>query len=174
MQVEEGQHLLEDAQGEKIEAFWEEAKLRAMLNPVPVVFGPNAGDSLRPPAWAFGTSAEEADLAVQLILQGKKTATAAAAWDYELAGTDLPQVGAMGIVLDGVGDPRALVVTTQVRVVRFDEVDAEHVRAEGEGDGAVSSWKRTRRREFVDQAVHGRDFAEDMPVVLERFRVLFP
>ena len=75
-------------------------------------------------------------------------------------------------VLDGEGHPRALVVTTEARVVPFDEVDADHARDEGEGDGSLEQWREAHERLFAEQAEGG--FVPTMKVVLERFRVLYP
>ena len=44
-------------------------------------------------------------------------------WDYEAVGESLPEAGDLSIVLDGAGHPRALIATTDVRIVPFDEVD---------------------------------------------------
>jgi uncharacterized protein YhfF len=57
-------------------------------------------------------------------------------------------------------------------VVPFDEVDADHARDEGEGDGSLEHWRRVHERDFTEHAAGG--FQPDMPVVLERFRVLYP
>src|SRR3546814_3865992 len=61
-----------------IERFWADAKVRANLNRLRAYTGPNASESLRPPAWAFGDSPELADELVGLVLDGRKTATAGA------------------------------------------------------------------------------------------------
>ena len=128
---------------------------------------------LRPPAWAFGATPEQADELLELVLAGTKTATASALWDYEAEGEDLPTEGTLGIVTDGEGRPRALVVTSRVRTVPFDEVDAEHATAEGEGDRSLEFWRRVHEDFFTQHASHDRGFATDMPVVLEELRVLY-
>ncbi len=86
----------------------------------------------------------------------------------------LPEPGVLGIVLDGEGHPRALVATTEVQVVPFDEVGEDHALAEGEGDRTLASWREGHERFFRDNDPHGRGFRPDMPVVLERFEVLYP
>ncbi len=37
---------------------------------------------------------------------------------------------------------------------------------------SLRSWRDIHRRFFTEHATHDRGFAEDMPVVLERFSVL--
>ncbi|WP_338749070.1 ASCH domain-containing protein [Janibacter alittae] len=155
-----------------IEAFWERAQQHADLATVRSYMGESIIAALRPPAWAFGATPEQADELVGLVLEGTKTATSSALWDYEAESEDLPDVGTLGIVVDSAGTPRALVVTTEVRTVPFDEVDEEHARAEGEGDRSLAHWRRVHEDFFTEHASHDKGFARDMPVVLERFRVL--
>ena len=58
--------------------------------------------------------------------------------------------------------------------VPFDEVTAEHARAEGEDDRSLASWRAIHRRFFTENARHDRGFDERMPVVCERFRLVYP
>ncbi|MFC7489815.1 MULTISPECIES: ASCH domain-containing protein [unclassified Knoellia] len=163
----------EEAAEEQVRTFWDLARLHAHLNEVPTYFGPSPLDSVPPPTWSFGATAEQADELLGLVLDGVKTATASAAWDYEAEDEPLPEPGTLGIVLDGSGRPRALIETSQVAVVPFDEVDEEHARREGEGDLSLAHWRTVHERFFTDHATHGQAFAKDMPVVCERFRVLY-
>ena len=155
-----------------LDRFWEVARQHADLAGVPVYTGENPVGLLRPPAWAFGGSPQQADRLLALVLDGTKTATASARADYDAESEELPEPGTLGIVLDGAGHPRALVVTTEVSVVPFGEVGEDHARAEGEGDRTLASWRRDHERFFAEHAAGG--FSPDMPVVLERFRRLYP
>ncbi|HHU10293.1 MAG TPA: ASCH domain-containing protein [Intrasporangiaceae bacterium] len=157
-----------------LDAFWAEASTRARLDFIGTYGGPTVLGSLRPPAWAFGATAEQADELLALVLAGRKTATAGALWDYEAEGEPVPQEGALSIVLDGAGHPRALIVTTDVDVVPFAQVGAEHAAAEGEGDGSLDHWRRVHEDFFTEHATHDRGFSPDMPVVLERFKLVYP
>jgi uncharacterized protein YhfF len=160
------------ASQEDIEAYWAIARSQAHLTEIPGYFGPSPLAVLTPPAWAFGATAEHADELLALVLEGRKTATAGALWDYEAEGEALPQVGALSIVLDGAGHPRALLETTHVEVVPFDEVSAEHAYLEGEDDRSLQMWREVHERFFTEHAEHDRGFSADMPIVLERFRLL--
>jgi uncharacterized protein YhfF len=156
-----------------IDSFWQVAKMRAKLNPTGYYTGERPLGSLQPPAWAFGATPEQADELLALVLAGIKTATAGALWDYEAEGEQLPTRGALGIVTDGRGVPHALVVTTQVEIVPFDEVSAEHAYLEGEGDRSLAAWREVHERFFTQNALHTRGFSRQMPVVLQRFAVLY-
>jgi len=161
------------AHSPEVAAFWEVAKRRSRLSDLPMESGVTALEALQPPAWSFGGTPEVADRLLALVLDGTKTATASALWDYEAEGEEPPTVGQLSIVLDGAGHPRALVVTTAVEVRPFDQVDPEHAYLEGEDDRSLDSWRHVHREFFSTYASHSRGFAYDMPVVLERFRVLY-
>lgn len=164
---------LTDASDDAVRAFWNKAKQQARLTRIPGYFGPSELESVQPPAWSFGGTPEHADELLGLVLEGTKSATASALWDYEAEGEPLPEPGTLGIVLDGRARPRALVATTDVRVVPFDEVDAEHARLEGEGDLSLAYWREAHQRFFTEYAQHDRGFHPEMPVVLERLEVLY-
>lgn len=158
---------------EAIEAFWVLARRHAHLETVPGYFGPSAHESLPPPAWAFGATPEQADELLALVLDGVKTATASALWDYEAEDEQLPEVGALGIAVDSHGVPRALLETTAVEVRPFDEVGAEHAWLEGEGDRSLEFWRSVHQQFFTAHAAHARGFSPDMPIALERFVVRY-
>jgi uncharacterized protein YhfF len=165
---------MQDAgQKSPVEAFWELARFHAKLNSAPTYFGPTTLEVVPPPAWAFGASAGQADELLQLVLDGTKTATAGALWDFEAEDEALPEVGSLSILVDGRGHPRALITITAVEVVPFDEVGEEHAFLEGEGDRSLAHWREVHEQFFTEAATHGRGFRPDMPVVLERFKVVY-
>lgn len=125
-----------------------------------------------PEAWAFGATPAHADGLLALVLDGTKTATASSIRDYEHSGEPLPEVGLLNIILDGRGVPRALLETTAVEVVPFDEVTAEHAFAEGEGDRSLAHWREVHERFWREHSEDPRGFTPDMPVLCEQFRVL--
>ncbi len=155
-----------------VEAFWELARFHAKLNSAPSYFGPTTLEVVPPPAFSYGASPEQSDELLALVLDGTKTATASALRDYETEDEQLPEPGTMSILLDGAGHPRALVEVTDVSVVPFDEVTEEHAFLEGEGDRSLAQWRETHE-EFFSQSAPDSGFSPDLPVVLERFRVVY-
>lgn len=125
-----------------------------------------------PEAWAFGATPEHADGLLALVLAGTKTATASALRDYESEGEQPPAVGELSIILDGLGSPRAVLEVTAIDIVPFDQVSEEHAHSEGEDDRTLDSWRRIHERFWRNHAATG--FSADMPVVCERFRVVYP
>lgn len=126
--------------------------------------------SVVPEAWAFGATPAQADDLLALVLEGVKTGTASSLRDYEADAEPIPAEGDVSIVLDGDGDPRAVLEVTAVDVVPFRDVTPAHARAEGEDDRTLASWRRIHETFWRTHSPRG--FAPDMPVVCERFRVV--
>lgn len=99
-----------------------------------------------PEAWAFGATPEHADELLALVLAEIKVGTASSLWDYEESGDPLPVVGELSIILDGSGAPRAVIETTAIDIVPFDEVDEAHAYAEGEDDRTLAQWREVHER----------------------------
>jgi len=125
-------------------------------------------------AFYFGDSEAMANELAELVLRGIKRATAGALWSYEGEGQPLPQPGGLSIVTNWSRHPLCIIETQSVEVVPFHEVTAEFAATEGEGDGSLSFWRQAHREFFTrDCARVGKQFSECMPVVCERFSVVY-
>lgn len=125
-------------------------------------------------AESFGDNPGLADELTGLVLAGAKTATCSALWEWEAANDPLPQVGLHTIVLDAHGLPRCIIETTEVFIRAYDQVDAQFAWEEGEGDRSLAYWRDAHRRFFTRTLPRvGRTFAPDMPLVCERFRLVY-
>jgi uncharacterized protein YhfF len=125
-------------------------------------------------AEGWGDSPGMADELGALISAGTKTATCSALWEYEAEGEALPEAETKTIVLDGNGDPLCIIETTAVEVRPFDEVDERFAYEEGEGDRSLEYWRAAHWRFFSRTLPNiGREPAPDMPLVCERFRVVY-
>jgi uncharacterized protein YhfF len=125
--------------------------------------------------WHFGNACETADALGRLAVAGTKTATSSLLWDYEAEEEELPRPGDVSIVTDWDGAPLCIIETTAVEVKPFNEVGAEHACAEGEGDRSLAYWRQVHWEAFTAScATLGRMPKETMPVVCERFRVIYP
>ncbi len=125
-------------------------------------------------AEGFGDSSQMADELGALIVSGTKTATCSALWEWEAEGSSLPEVGQKSIVLDGNGDPLCIIETTEVAVRPYNEVDARFAYEEGEGDRSLEYWREAHWRFFSRTLPNiGKEPTPDMPLVCERFRVIY-
>lgn len=127
-----------------------------------------------PEVWAFGATPEHADELLDLVLAGVKTGTASSLWDYDATSDPVPAVGDYSVILDGAGVARAVLVTTEIEIVPFDEVTAEHAYSEGEGDRSLEYWRAAHERYWRAYSENPRGFAADMPVICERFTLVYP
>lgn len=127
-----------------------------------------------PPSWCFGDSVELADELIELVLHGPKRATAGAVAEYDADGEAIPQVGDRSIVTDGSRRARAVLETTDVRVGPLSSVDDRFAWDEGEGDRSRAWWLDAHTRYFTRAFARlGLEFHPDIPVVFERFRVVY-
>ncbi len=128
------------------------------------------------PYWveAFGDSPELADELAGLVRSGVKTATCSSLWEWQAEGLSPPEVGAITIVLDGLGVPACIIETLAVDVVPFNQVDPDFAAAEGEGDRSLQYWREAHWRFFTRTlAKIGRQPSPDMPLVCEKFRLIY-
>ena len=125
-------------------------------------------------AEGFGDHPKLADELGALIVSGIKTGTCSALWEWQAEGNPIPEVGLTSIVLDGTGEPICIIETTEVTQRRFNEVNEDFARSEGEGDLSLRYWREAHTMFFSRVlAKLGREFSEDMPLVCERFQVVY-
>ena len=114
-------------------------------------------------SFAFGDGPALADELLALVMKGVKTATCST---EDEPNTSTPSE--RWIVLDGRGEPRCVIETTEVTYRRFGEVDAAFAFEEGEGDRSLDYWRSAHRTYFGRQG----KFREDMMLMCERFRLV--
>ena len=114
-------------------------------------------------SFAFGDGPELADELLDLVMKGVKAATCST---EDEPNTSTP--GERWIVLDGRGQARCVIETTEVTYRRFGNVDAAFAHEEGEGDRSLAYWRQAHRNYFGRQG----KFSEDMMLMCERFRLV--
>ena len=121
----------------------------------------------------FELTEEWADKLLELVLSGKKKATASSLYSYEIEGENTPQAGDYSIVTDWKGNPRCVIQTTAVTILPFNEITFDICKREGEDD-TLESWQKGHRNFFTEEGkTLGYSFSENMPVVFEDFEVVF-
>lgn len=138
---------------------------------------PDEETCLRAPhdAWAFGDSPRLADELGALVLSGVKTATAGLVWEDAYFGWMTPTRGSKSIILDGQDQPLCIIEMTEVVERPFNAVDGAFAILEGEGFTGVEDWRRAHWRYFSRRCQEiGKEPSEQMPVLCQRFRVIYP
>ena len=110
-----------------------------------------------------------------LVLQGRKQATASLLWRYQSDDQRPPQRGDLSVVTDWEGMPLCVIETTEVEIRPFEGVTEAFAAAEGEGDLSLEYWREAHWR-FFGRVCRELNKARslEMPVVCEKFRVVFP
>lgn len=125
--------------------------------------------------WYFGNTSEMARNLVELVLQGDKRATATLLESAKLHPESAPIDDGYSVVTNFEGNPMCVIQTTEIRILPFDEVDAEFAFDEGEGDKSLDYWHEAHHRFFTKDATeNGVEFNEKSLIVCERFKLLFP
>ncbi len=156
-------HLCEKKSKEIIDKFWQEFQ--------------NNTDEVTPDTYVeyfhFDLNRKDSDFLLDLVLKGKKQATASSLYYFEKTGEKIPEVGDYFIVTDFEGLPKGVIKTTEVTIVPFKDLDFETVKREGE-DKNLKSWQSKHKRFFTqDGEQNGYDFSLNMPVVFEDFKLVY-
>lgn len=114
----------------------------------------------------FADSGEMRTWLVELVLAGRKTATAGLLSEYVGEGEPPEHVGERLAVLDGEGRHVATIAVTAVDVVRFADVPDDFALAEGEGDSTGEDFRVSHRAYW---GALGVAVTDDTDVVLLRF-----
>lgn len=150
------------AQRGAIDAFWREfCAGEAVLDPsTPYSF------------WYFCDNRECANSLYQLVLDGPKRATARL---FSPDDPEPPYEGEYSVVTDFDGEPKCIIRVTEVKTLPFDQVDEKFAFDEGEGDRTLEYWRDAHWRFFSRWCASvGKEPALDMPVVCQRFTLLYP
>ncbi|MEO8344621.1 MAG: ASCH domain-containing protein [Betaproteobacteria bacterium] len=147
-----------------VETFWNDFAVSQLDDPTSRFYEAFHFDDNEPSANELG----------QLVLAGKKRATAGLVWSFENASAPLPKVGDLSVVTNWSKEPLCVIETQRVDIVPFNEVSAEFAATEGEGDGSLAYWRLAHTAYFERECQRiGRVFDPKMPVVCERFAVVY-
>jgi len=144
-----------------LDAFWRRCAARHGLT------GP------RPPLRAFGDSKSQQNELANLVVTGRKRATAGLALWYGYDRETAPKPGDLHIFTDGSGTPRGIIRITEIREAPFNSVDDQFAHDEGEGDRSRAYWLAEHHRFFAAElAREGLAMADTVKVMFQRFEHL--
>ncbi len=136
---------------------------------------PPAPPEEEPALEQFGDHLALADELIDLVLDGTKRATAGLVADFAHDRQALPRIGGHWIACDGRGVPRCVLRSVELRLGRLTSVDDAFAWDEGEGDRTRDTWLANHRAYFIrTQEDRGGTWSDDLDVVFERFRVVWP
>jgi uncharacterized protein YhfF len=118
----------------------------------------------------FGRSGEQREYLNELVLAGKKKATAGTLqWDYLAQGEPVESVGEELAVLNSNGQHVATIQASKVEIVKFAEVPTEFALAEGEGDLSGDDFRNGHKRYW---STEGLEINDDTLIVLLYFDLI--
>jgi uncharacterized protein YhfF len=134
----------------------------------------HAHQRIKPDAFAFGDSEALANELADLVLIGRKRATASLAVEFTSLNEPIPRAGDVSIILRGDGTPVAIVERTDVQTVPFQAVNEVFAATEGEGDGTLAYWRAAHTEYFNAVCMRlGGKLSATTPVLCQTFRVLW-
>ena len=126
-------------------------------------------------ASALGHTRALADELTELVLSGVKRAHASLHRDFQKDLEPLPQPGDHLVLLDGNGQPRAIIRNTHVELRHFNQIDDTFAFEAGEGDLSLRWWLTAHRQDFSQRGeVEGFEVNDHLELVLEHFDLVWP
>jgi uncharacterized protein YhfF len=123
----------------------------------------------------FADTPEAATSVGKLVRDGVKTTTSTLVWGLEHIGEPLPKVGMIELIVNGNGGPLCITELIEVEIKPFNAVDEQFAFEYGEGDRTLAFWPRDNWDFLSRECVEiGREPSKTMPIVFQRFRVLYP
>jgi uncharacterized protein YhfF len=113
--------------------------------------------------FSFGDSPEMADRLLDCVLNGNKRATC-----WSTADGQQTEVGKQMVVLNGKGEPAAIIETVELTSRRYCDVDLQFALDEGEGDETLDSWRNGHQDYFERNG----GFSDEMLLWCERFALV--
>jgi len=127
-----------------------------------------------PQSFYFCATKEEADACALLVVQKVKQATSPSLWWFEKYDERFPEIGDLSIVTDWDNEPKAVIKTTAVAIVKFKDVTDAYAFIEGEGDKSLAYWKKVHWDYYVNEMKAFGDYPdEEMDVVCEYFETIW-
>jgi len=121
----------------------------------------------------FTMDKDSANELAELVLQGKKRATASLYWSYE-PHDELPKENNLSIVTNWDGLPLCIIETTKVDIIPYNKVSNEFAAMEGEGDCSLEYWQKVHWDSFSQTCRDiGKIPENNMLIVCEQFKVIY-
>lgn len=135
---------------------------------------PNSEKKQTPLSFYFCDNQKDANECAELVVKKLKQATATSLWWYEKNNETLPKIGDQYIVTDWSGNAKAVIETTKVEKVPYNQITAEFAKIEGEGDKSLEYWKKVHEAYYKrEMEPFGEKFNEEMIIVCEHFKTVY-
>lgn len=124
---------------------------------------------------SIGGSPKTTDVITKLILQGDKNGTFTSPWMFQGDRSITPEIGAYSVLTDSENRPRAVLQTTELLTLPFNRITEKETAIDGPAVRSLEIWKPIHVTFFTNELEKiGKTFVEDMPVTVEKFKVVCP
>jgi len=128
----------------------------------------------QPQSFYFCDNKKDADECAELVVKKIKQATSPSAWWFKKNNEPFPKAGDIAIVTNWDGNPKAIIRTTKVEIVKYKNISPEYARLEGEGDKTLEYWKKVHWIYYQNEMKEFNEFpTEDMEIVCEHFETIW-
>jgi uncharacterized protein YhfF len=131
------------------------------------------GHQARPRCIGFGT--ESVNKILNIVASGNKTGTFSLVWMHEKKPETRPFIAELVALCTYDGIPKVLLETTRLDLTTWRDIGPEHTALDGPAMREVSAWREVHWKLWSGQlAEAGLQASDEMPVCVERFRVVYP
>ncbi|MCD0480630.1 ASCH domain-containing protein [Chryseobacterium sp. LC2016-29] len=128
----------------------------------------------QPQSFYFCDNKKDANECAELVVKKIKQATSPSVWWFEKNKEELPKVGDLAIVTDWNGDPKAIIRTQKVEIVKYKDITPEYAQLEGEGDKTLEYWKKVHWDYYTEEMKKFDEKPnEEMKIVCEYFETIW-
>ena len=124
---------------------------------------------------AIGSSQDTMTKILAHVRNGEKRGTFSLPWLLEKTPELTPKLGEYVVLVDFDGQPGALVTTTEIENITYDTITAAHTAVDGPAIRELTKWQAIHKPYWTQAlAAIGEQFAGDMPVLVEHFKLVYP
>ncbi|WP_257667955.1 ASCH domain-containing protein [Parapedobacter tibetensis] len=128
----------------------------------------------QPPSYYFCDNKKDADECAELVLKGIKQASSPSVWWFQKNNEEVPEVGNLAIVTNWNGEPKAIIQTIKIEIVKFKDITPEYAFIEGEGDKSLAYWKTVHWEYYANEMKEdGESPNQEMEIVCEYFKTVW-
>lgn len=117
--------------------------------------------------FVFGDNKELCERLISLVISGEKTATCDSLESFDSGNLMMPCVGRIDIATTWEGVPAVAIQTTEIAIMKFNEVDESLALKEGENDD-LQGWQNDHKEYFERNG----GFDPNMKLVCEHFNLV--
>lgn len=139
-----------------------------------IIENDNYKSQKKPISFYFCDNKVDANDCADLVVKEIKQATATSLWWFEKNKEKLPQIGDLYIITDWDGKAKAIIKTTKLEKVPYNEITADFALTEGEGNKSIEYWKK------VHWAYYSREMkpfnetpTNNMIIICEYFKTIW-